>query len=338
MALQVIFMDSGQGDATLLVYPDGSLVLIDCGCIKNTAKVTGEIETILTKYLNKTGNKLRALVLTHNDQDHYNMVRKMIDVPNVQVGHIFIGGQISFYKTGDLASWLQDNEHITTVFKQPHCSLEPVKALSLPATKQYPAVEVRILAANALDPNNKDTSNENSIVLMVTHLDVNLFLMGDATEYTESFILQEIGQKFQPLLSNKRTALKVGHHGSDTSSTTAWINKIRPELAFISSDTKAFGGGPSLPRGEIISRFTGSGYLHDFGNNYIHDYVQFNRQTDKHEDLPTTLGLYTTLYLLDWDAAKTEFVSYGTSWHYTIAEEPSVAPSCGWDQVYVAFQ
>jgi hypothetical protein len=40
MALQVIFMDSGQGDATLLVYPDGSLVLIDCGCIKNTAKVT----------------------------------------------------------------------------------------------------------------------------------------------------------------------------------------------------------------------------------------------------------------------------------------------------------
>jgi hypothetical protein len=55
MALQVIFMDAGQGDATLLIYPDGSLVLVDCGCIMNNGVVTKGIKTLLEEHLAKTG-------------------------------------------------------------------------------------------------------------------------------------------------------------------------------------------------------------------------------------------------------------------------------------------
>jgi len=133
MALQVIFMDAGQGDATLLIYPDGSLVLVDCGCIMNNGVVTKGIKTLLEEHLAKTGNRLRALVLTHPHQDHYNLVDKLIVKPEVTVDNIFIGGLVDQYQVNDLSVWLTKNKVLPLA--DHHLTDIPAAGLSIPAGK-----------------------------------------------------------------------------------------------------------------------------------------------------------------------------------------------------------
>jgi glyoxylase-like metal-dependent hydrolase (beta-lactamase superfamily II) len=86
-------MDAGQGDSTLLVYPDNSLVLVDCGSTKNADVVGQQIAEVLDRYLaNAPGNKLKALVLTHPDRDHFNLVNQLIVQTGIQVDFVLIGG------------------------------------------------------------------------------------------------------------------------------------------------------------------------------------------------------------------------------------------------------
>jgi beta-lactamase superfamily II metal-dependent hydrolase len=333
MAFEIIFMDAGQGDATLIVYPDGSLTLVDCGCKKNKEVVATQISKVLTRYLKNTSNRLKNLVLTHPDGDHYNLVKPLLDT-GVVVGNVYFGGQSSDYS--GLTSWL--NSHTGAVpLSQGYGSVAPVTSLSYDGGGTKPNVEVRILSANAGDPSVKADANPNSIVLGVTYLDLNFFLMGDSTVLTESFIVKNLGGDLDKLLAGKRTVLKAGHHGSNTSSHEEWIKKIVPEVCFISSDTRTF-SGVSIPRSGVIKRIFDFGKIHDFGSNFEHKYVQYNDSTDKHEQVSTTKALFTTLHLLSF-VTDTLFISYGTSWYYRVDDSgvPGIGPACDWEDINKAF-
>lgn len=337
-------MDAGQGDATLIKYPDGSLTLVDCGCVKNTSIVTGEIWQVLDRYLGPS-NRLKALVLTHPHADHYNLISNQIVARRTTVDTVFVGGKIDHYS--NIYGWLR-NQNVADL-GQGHCSDAVVPALSMLAGGGNQPVDVRILSANAANADIKEHANPNSIVLLVTYLSVNLFLMGDATALTENRILDQLDppptdqSRFQKLLTGKNTALKVGHHGSDTSNTQRWINRISPQVAFISSDTRPF-SGVSLPRSAIVQRLFDNTYpgtnkktLWDYGQEYSHHYVQYNDHTDRHEDPVTTSGLFSTLHLLTWNT-QTTFTSYGTTWYYAIKPGPTkILPACTWDKVNVAY-
>lgn len=247
-----------------------------------------------------------------------------------------------------------------------HIDNQPDLQLTLPANKGYgPGVDVTIIAANlaatkktkiaskskAAKPasdKNRDT-NTGSIVLLVSYSIVNLFLMGDATEITEKLILEKFEAEdwLRPLRAGKFTALKVGHHGSDTSSSPEWLQAISPEVAFISSDTRGFGKGGiiSLPRAEIVDRIMNSGSgLYDFGTVAGHGYVDYTapgagQKMGQHNNPATTRGMYTSLFRLDYldqfpkgkapppDPASLEqprpFRSVGTWWWYVIQTEPN---------------
>jgi len=332
--LQLIIMDAGQGDATLMVYPDRSLTLIDCGCKKNSKTVKPEIGKVLNHYLTSDG--LKALVLTHPDGDHYNLVKQLIVDAGVKVGTVYYGGQASDY-TG-LTTWLDDSKTKTVVpFGEKHCSVELVPGLSYDGTDDMmPHVLVRVLSANAGDPTVKTDANPNSIVLLVTLNDINIFLMGDSTALTEKFIIEKLGADLDKLLAGQRNTLKVGHHGSLSSSTPEWLDKVKPQVAFISSDTKTF-NEVSIPRSTVINRILALKTLYDFGAKFEHNYVQHNDATNRHQQVSTTLGLYTTLHLLDFTppTQNVEFTAYGTSWHYQIDDQgtPGVVPACDWDNV-----
>lgn len=333
MAFQIIFMDAGQGDATLIVYPDGSLTLVDCGCKKNREIVETQIGMVLTRFLSATSNRLKNLVLTHPDGDHYNLVAKLLST-GVTVNTVYYGGQASDYS--GLTSWL--NIHGNAVnFAQGYGSLDQVPGLSYDGGGIKPNVAVRILSANAGDPTVKTDANPNSIVLMVTYLDLNFFLMGDSTVLTEEFIVKKHGENLDKLLAGNHTILKAGHHGSNTSSHAEWLKKIVPEVCFISSDTRTF-SGVSIPRSGVIARIFEFGKLHDFGSSFEHKYVQYNDNTDVHEQVSTTKALYTTLHLLKF-VTSSGFVSYGTSWYYTVSDErvPGIGPACGWENINKAF-
>jgi competence protein ComEC len=342
IVFKMIVLDAGQGDATLIVYPDYSLVLVDCGCKKNGNVVKTQISAVLTHYLNLSGNKLKALVLTHSDGDHYNLIKEMIIDTGVKVGTLFYGCDASGY-TG-LTKWIKNKQSgsstIGTVFplSKDYYNAQPIADLSYVANDAKYNIDVRILAANVgNDPNPK------SVVLLVSHQGMNFFLMGDSTYETETFILNwlKTDNTVPPIIANGRTVLKVGHHGSDTSTGADWLKAINPLSALISSDTKSF-NGVSIPRAKVTDRiFANNTLVQIFPNKPSdgnHHYVQYNDATDKHEAVPTTLALCTTLYLLKF-VTLTEFISYGVGWYYDIADDGGVflTPACGWSLINTAY-
>lgn len=359
--LTVLMLDAGQGDSTLLIFPDGSLVLVDCGCKKNTAIVTDQIEAVLNAYLGTTGNHLKALVLTHPDGDHYNLVLRQLVNKNVSIGTLIYGGQRSDY--GAVGTWIGRqldlavgdpnrrigkargwNEATQPRIGDKYANPYPDPDLSyVDANAEY-NVPVRILAANAGDPAIKTDANPNSIVLLLTYYDINIFLMGDATEETENFILgwnyyapgnplTQILRRMNPT----RTMLKAGHHGSKTSSSQAWLNLIEPETVLISSDTRTFNGS-SIPASAVMDRLRALPNLHDGGPTLGHYFVQYNELNEQHEAVPTTKLICTTLHFLKFQPDNVHFTAYGTSWWYTVSLSESVRevlvnPACSWDQV-----
>lgn len=320
----------------MIVYPDNSLTLVDCGCKKNKNIVSGQMGAVFTRLLANAKNRLKALVLTHPDGDHYNLVDSLIVQQGVQVATVYYGGRASDYS--GLTSWLNNHPNAVS-FDQGYSSVAVVPGLSYDGKgTNNPNVVVRILAANAADPKVKSDANPNSIVLLVSFLDVNLFLMGDSTSLTEIFLEFRLGTQLAVLMKGCRSVLKAGHHGSNTSSTEAWLKRVQPQVVFISSDTRTF-GGVSIPRSAVIDRIFALNTLHDFGKTYGHYYVQYNDQTDRHEQVATSRAMYTTLHLLQFAPNNTDFVAFGTSWYYSIDNkgEPGVQPACDWENINKAY-
>jgi competence protein ComEC len=313
-------------------------MLVDCGCKKNEDVVSGEIENIFDYYLGTTGNTLRSLIMTHPDGDHCNLIQKLIINKKVKIDYFMYGGaQGQYAKKLDFKT-VKKQVTKTYKFADKYFSPSVDTDLSFDGKGKLPNVDVRILAANVgIKP------NDTSVVLMLTCGKINIFLMGDAEKMTEDFLMKKIDKNtaLKSIIAKGTTVLKAGHHGSNTSSTQNWIDYIKPEDVFISSDTKTFGPkSVSLPRSEIISRFT------PFDNkdkNKLHNYVQYNGTSEEHEMKLTTAWLFTTLHLLEFSGMKDKdgkalFTSYGTSWYYeTDGSAEYVWPACGWSAVNKAY-
>lgn len=314
---RVIFMDAGQGDATLVVFPDNSLVLVDCGCKKNAGIVSGEISQVLNHFLPLApGKKIKTLVLTHPDGDHYNLVQDLVLTPKTQVDHVIYSCHANMY-TG-LATMLP-KPSLWDVHKKPYASASPDPALSY--NDGTYAISGYVLAANVGCDSvaSKTDKNQSSIVLLFQYKDVNVILTGDSTVATEKAILAEPSLK--ALIAGKRNVLKVGHHGSQTSTCAEWITAVSPELAIVSSDTKVFGSS-SIPRKEVMDSLLNHNSIVDLPAYPPHTYVQYNATSLRHEAISTTKALFTTLYDLKFAPNNIDFEAHGTSWHYSIQMKP----------------
>lgn len=319
--LRIVFMDAGQGDPTLVVYPDNSLMLIDYGSTKSKTIVAPQIVAAIKLYLPSTlrGNTIHTLVLTHPDEDHYNVlnyVNTTLGIDKNNYNHVFYGGERTDYKIDNIGNWLEKtNNHVLG-----NCYADPEKTPN--AILSRAGVSVWILAANVPFVGHKD-KNTNSVVLLVQYKGVNIFLMGDATFTTEQHIIETYKKTSLLQPPGIRTALKVGHHGSArTSSSQEWIEAILPEVLFISSDTKRFGKtGTEIPNSTTINNIKlWSKKIIDFGRSSVHTYVQFNDTRRTSEEVSTQKAIYTTLYKLNPDPE-------GGSWHYVIKDDGSVSIS-----------
>ena len=312
--LKLIFMDAGQGDATLVVYPDNSLMLIDCGSTKNKALVTGEIITVLRKYLPKTtgGKTIETLVLTHPDADHYNIIGQITSTLGIEYKQVIFGGEEKEYRApvGGSSGLLSTIPHV------PHICLQDNVADPHGTPNSYltrSGVQGWVLAANFPDKSHTQ-KNDKSVVLLLEYQGIKIFLMGDAVEKTEDMILKRYkGTNLLKPPSSGRVALKVGHHGSPTSSSKAWIQQIKPQVLFISSDTRNF----HIPKLSLLKRIRDNTTLHA-GEEHAYVYYDdvnsppgFKLEEDEAE------AIYTTLYDLDPET--------GGSYYYTITDKGAVS-------------
>lgn len=198
------FLDVGQGDSALIRTPSG-VVLIDAS--------TNASEDDLQVHLDYLGIKtIDYAIFTHPDADHIggaDMIMKKFDVK-----HVIMSGHVSTTKTYErLLDAIEESEADVTV-------PEPGQIFTLGG------LTMEILAPLA---DYKD-SNENSIVLRATYGNTSVMFTGDAEKKSEKDMVAQYA------LSGKLDCdlLKVGHHGSSSSSTEAFVRAVSPTYAVIS--------------------------------------------------------------------------------------------------------
>ena len=207
--LEITYIDVGQGDSIFIKFPnDKSNILIDTGGkvtygnLKNNYSVGKNI----IDYLKSMGiRKLDYLIITHGDFDHMGDSLYLIDKFKVE-NVIFNCGEFNVLEK-ELIKVLDEKK-----IKYYSC----IKELNIDNNKLY-----------FLQTKKYDNENDNSNVIYTELNGYKFMFMGDAGVEKEKDILEKYN------LSNI-DVLKVGHHGSKTSSSKEYIDEIKPKYAIIS--------------------------------------------------------------------------------------------------------
>jgi len=198
-------LDVGQGDSFFIKFPyNKSNILIDSGGVMNSDYSIVKNKTI--SYLRSIGvYKLNYLILTHGDYDHMGEAINLVN--NFKVEKVI-------FNCGELNEL--ENELIKVLDKKKIPYYSCIKELNIDNNKLYFL-------------NNKDYGNENdNSNVIYTELNNHKFLfMGDAGVKVEEYLIRNYNLK-------DIDVLKVGHHGSKTSSSKNFIDEINPKYSIIS--------------------------------------------------------------------------------------------------------
>jgi len=212
--LHVYFFDVGQGDSALIISPGGKTVLIDAGPAAAGTHLANRLPELLS-------DKLDYVVLTHPRPEHYSGLaaavgavgaRKLLEpqLPNTP----------SDYDALIASLGGQGVEIVSPATPTPE---EPLR-LSLGEETALTVLWPRA----PHEPLLPGESELNGLVLRLTYKDTSVLLMGDTRAKTESRLLE-----LQAPVS--ATLLKVGAHGADSASSAAFLAKVHPRAAILST-------------------------------------------------------------------------------------------------------
>lgn len=224
--LKVAFLDVGQGDAIYIEAPNGKQVLVDGG-------PDSRVLSVLSSAMPLFDRSIDMVIATHADADHIGGLPSVID--NYQVSNILENGYVGetkIYKKLE-EKIIEKNIPKDIAKKGMHIILDEKENIYLDIL--FPDRDV-----------SKMKTNDGSIVSRLVYGHQSVMLTGDATLYTENIILQN-----ENSTDLKSSILKLGHHGSHTSSSIAWLSAISPSYAIISAGLDNKYGHPHK---DILSR------------------------------------------------------------------------------------
>lgn len=214
--LNIFFFDVGQADCQLILYKDKSL-LIDAGN-------NGDGEYIVDGLKALGISKLDYVIGTHVHEDHIGGMNYIIDYFEVD----------KFYLPYDTMS-------TTTYYKKLLNSLvKKGMAIEEAVVGEKFSLDDLQFEIMSVDNSEPDNTNLTSIVLEMTYGDLKYLFMGDAEKENE-----------EARSWNDIDVLKVGHHGSNTSTTQEFLNQVLPEISIISVGE---GNSYGLPKEKILTR------------------------------------------------------------------------------------
>ena len=213
----IYFIDVGQGDATLVVNDDGQSLLVDGGRSK----------TRIRDRLSALGiEDIDAIAATHPDADHIAGLTEALEMYNVEKVYLN-GGQSATATHADFLDAVEQEGAI-------------VSTLRMNDTFNLGGMVIKVLHPNELTGD----SNVDSLVLQLGCGDVQVLLTGDSEiESEQSMLSAKVLQDID--------LLKVGHHGSRTSTSQTFLDVVQPEVGVISAGFDSQYGHPHV---EVVNR------------------------------------------------------------------------------------
>lgn len=228
LPLTVAFLDVGQGDATLIRSPGGRTMLIDGG---NSSQ---DADQVIIPALQRWGSqRLDIMVATHPDQDHIGGLERVIEA--MPVGQMVLTGQVHTTKT---------YEQLLTAIRDK--KLAAVRARAGTRLDLDLLLTAAILGPTDEQVNSNDTNNA-SIVIRLSYGAIGFLFIGDAEEAEESTILRSGADVHAQIL-------KLGHHGSRTSTSQEWLQAVSPQVGVISVGADNRYGHPQPETLDLLAR------------------------------------------------------------------------------------
>ncbi|HYD34808.1 MAG TPA: MBL fold metallo-hydrolase [Vitreimonas sp.] len=237
--VHLVFCDVGQGDATLISYRF-TQVLIDAG-------VDNKVKNCLEENMPFWDRTLELVVATHADADHIGGIDDVLDAYKVNkfwlTNQVKTTNEFVSFRSKITSEVQRESMRVETPFLGHQARLNPYTALTV-VSPQVEGAEVSSVdhfrklfspdfpEAQLLDVLKKQLGdeeryNDGSIVFLLTIKNIKVLLTADLEMVGEE-ALQSTG------MTTDIDILKVGHHGSKTSSTPAFLEQIRPENSIIS--------------------------------------------------------------------------------------------------------
>lgn len=202
--MTVSFIDVGQGNCTLLRCKDKT-ILVDAGEV-------GAADTVINYIKNLKIDTLDCVIATHPHSDHIGALTKVLY-------EFKIKDLIMPEIPEDIITTSKTYEKFLTAVSE---NAENVIAAEPGETYSYGEMNMEIFAPL----HDYDDLNDMSVVSRISYGETSVMFMGDATSAVEKDLLSES-------TDYSATILNVGHHGSKTSSSEAWLEAVNPEYAVI---------------------------------------------------------------------------------------------------------
>lgn len=226
-ALTLAFLDVGQGDAIFIEAPNGNQVLIDGGANKSVLRQ-------LSKVMPFYDRSIDVVIATHPDKDHIGGLPDVLQ--KYQVGFLLDSGNASDNATYKEMLRLTEANGIKQV--------EAKRGMAIVLDKD--------VFLNILFPDRDVSgveSNTASVVARLVYGDTEFMLTGDSPKMIEEYLVMLDGENL------KSDVLKVGHHGSKTSSSASFIGYVAPKYSVISAGRNNKYGHPHTDVVNILKQF-----------------------------------------------------------------------------------
>jgi competence protein ComEC len=221
--LTLHMLDVGQGDSFLIVTPSGYTMLVDAGDPTQGGRVAS--------YLKRQGvNRINHVVATHPHADHIGGMEVILD--RLPVDELLMPPVV----------------HTSQIFERLLLKAAATET-ALKSVSKSAVLHVEdniIIQVLTTGYDYGDHLNDWSLIIHISHGAHSILMTGDAEAAAEAHMLEV----FPPQLLNA-TVLKVGHHGSSTSTTLPFLRAVSPEIALISSGRNNRYGHPNE---EVLSR------------------------------------------------------------------------------------
>jgi competence protein ComEC len=225
--LRMTALSVGQGDSTLIDLPDGKLMLIDGGGAPDGGADPGA-RVVLPTLRARRRARLDVVVLTHPHPDHFGGLVSVLR--NVEVGELWDSGQGALEGAGPVYA-----ELLKIAAERGVRVLGPKELCGAP--RRFGDGVVSLLAPCPGIVRGRN-ANDNSLVLKARLGERAFLFMGDAEMEEERELVSAYGSEL------RANVLKVGHHGSRTSSSEPLLAAVAPELATVSCGVRNRFGHP----------------------------------------------------------------------------------------------